>query len=203
MKAGNSRGRVFSKRRIKLADFKSPFFIKNLLKGLAFLAVLVVGYELLKEYVDPVIDYLGQWPLLIYLTFTLSELIFGLIPPELFMIWTLKFGLFNAFVPDVAFLAAISYGAGIIGFFLGRYFSRLSWLQWTMERYIYTYQKKLRRYGGFLVVIGALTPLPFSAVCMLMGASKFPFGRFMLISLTRFVRFAAYAWAIWQTNKPV
>lgn len=142
---------------------------------------------------------LGQWPIMIYLTFSLSELIFGLIPPELFIIWVIDHGVFQQFLPDVLLLAIISYLSGLVGYSLGKASRNWQFMKSLMERYVYKYNDYYRKYGGFLVVIGAMTPLPFSAVCMLMGASSYPYGRFLLLASIRFIRFALYAWVIWKT----
>ncbi|MCA6078299.1 YqaA family protein [Fulvivirga sedimenti] len=184
---------------------RSKFLLKNLLKGLFWLAVIVIIYELLQRYteVDEFINYLGNWPILIYSVFILSEIIFGIIPPELFMIWSLNNGLFDSYVLNVMLLATISYLAGILGYHIGKYLLEFKWTQTFMQKNVRRYKNLLNKYGGFLIFVGAVTPVPFSAICMLMGGTQYPFSRFLLISLARFGRFAAYAWVIWQTNKPV
>ncbi len=186
------------------SDSRSVFFWKNLLKGLLFLVLLIVMYVLARQFidVDAYMAALGEWPLLIYLTFCLSEVIFGIIPPELFIIWVIDHGIFKAMIPDVLLLALISYLAGVVGYILGMKSRGWDFIQPVMRRYVYKYDEYFRKYGGFLVVVGAMTPLPFSAVCMLMGASRYPFTRFLLLSCVRFVRFALYAWVIWKTIAP-
>ena len=181
---------------------KTWFFVKNLLKGLLGLAVIVIAYNLLQEYfnVDVYFDYLGNWPILVYLVFVASEVIFGIIPPELFMIWSLSNGLFDSYVLDVALLSVISYCAGILGYFIGRAMLDYKWTASFMDKYVHRYKNLLNRYGGFLIFVGAVTPVPFSAICMLMGGTQYPFNRFLLISLARFVRYALCAWVIWQAN---
>ncbi len=186
------------------SNLGSGFFWKNLFKGLFYAGLIVALYLLAREVidVDSYMAKLGEWPVLTYLTFSLSELIFGLIPPELFIIWVIEHGVFNSFIPDVALLAVISVAAGIIGYSIGKSFRTWTYMNGFMERYVYRYNSYYRRYGGFLVVIGALTPLPFSAVCMLMGASGYPYGRFLLLTGVRFIRFGMYGWAIWKTVAP-
>ena len=48
-----------------------------------------------------------------------------------------------------------------------------------------------------LVVVGAVTPVPYSATCMLAGSVKYPFNTFLLICITRIIRFAFYGWMVW------
>ena len=181
---------------------KTWFFVKNLLKGLLGLAVIVILYNLLQRYlnIDQYLDYLGNWPVLVYLVFILSEVVFGIIPPELFMIWSLNNGLFASYTLDVALLSVISYGAGILGYYIGSKMLSYKWTASFMDKYVHRYRNLLNRYGGFLIFVGAVTPVPLSAICMLMGGTEYPFNRFLLISLARFARYALYAWVIWQTN---
>lgn len=187
---------------MSLKNIKTKFFIRNFIKGLGILAVIIALYLLAQRFfdVDAYMEHLGQWPVLVYITFSLSELIFGLIPPELFIIWVIQNGIFQMFLADVFLLALISYASGVIGYYLGKEAKKWSFMNSIMGRYVLKYSRYMRRFGGFLIVIGAMTPLPFSAVCMLMGTSGYPFNRFLLLASVRFIRFALYAWIIWQTT---
>jgi membrane protein DedA with SNARE-associated domain len=184
---------------------RTKFLLKNLARGLFWLAVIVIAYEILQRYtnIDELIEYLGEWPILIYTTFIASEIVFGIIPPELFMIWSLQNGIFHTYPLNVLFLSVISYLAGILGYHIGIWLLHFKWTAGFMHKNVERYKNLLNKFGGFLIFVGAVTPVPFSAICMLMGGTQYPFPRFLLISLARFARFAAYAWVIWQTNKPV
>lgn len=187
---------------MSLFNYRSRFFLKNLMKGLMALVVIVAAYVLLQKYTafDAFMDYIGRWPLVVYAVFIFSEVVFGLIPPELFMIWSIKNGAFDVYMLNVALLALISYAAGILGYFIGRKLKDLGPVRNIFQRYIKRYQNTLNRYGGFLIVVASLTPVPFSAICMLMGATRYNFYRFLLIASVRFVRFAAYSVVIYQAN---
>jgi membrane protein YqaA with SNARE-associated domain len=58
--------------------------------------------------------------------------------------------------------------------------------------------KNTRKWGGFLIIVGALLPLPFSIACVAAGMIKYPFKNVVFFGLFRFVRFAIYAWAIFK-----
>ncbi|MEQ9229482.1 MAG: VTT domain-containing protein, partial [Cyclobacteriaceae bacterium] len=62
------------------------------------------------------------------------------------------------------------------------------------------FEEQFNKFGGFLVIVAALTPLPFSGICMLVGSTRYPFKRFLLFSLARVVRFTVYAYIIWQAH---
>ncbi|WP_155173478.1 VTT domain-containing protein [Fulvivirga kasyanovii] len=202
MKASPSKDARFNKAFMSLFNYRSRFFLKNLMKGLMALTVIVVSYILLQKYtaVDAFMDYIGRWPLIVYTVFIFSEVVFGLIPPELFMIWSIKNGAFDIYALNVALLALISYLAGVLGYFVGARLKDLGPVRSIFQRYIKRYQNALNRYGGFLIIVAAITPVPFSAICMLMGATRYNFYRFLLIASVRFIRFAAYSTVIYQAN---
>ncbi|MEQ9592836.1 MAG: VTT domain-containing protein [Cyclobacteriaceae bacterium] len=184
-------------------ETKSTFLFKNLLRGLVWFAVIITVFILLEEYIQdnfrPHLEHLYDSVILFYGIFTMSEIAFGLIPPELFML-VYKINnipLYN-YVVDLTALTVISYGAGIVGYYIGKNFSKAAFYKRISEQYLSQYQKSLRRFGGYLVFVGAITPVPFSAMCMLAGSIDFPFRSFLLISITRIFRFGVYGWAVWS-----
>lgn len=188
--------RVFSER--------TRFFLRNLTKGLIWLGVIVGGYFYLKTNYDVtmqgVLGPLYDKPGVIFTIFFGSEVIFGIIPPELFMLWALRNDLIMQYVLNVVGLSVISYFAGLIGYYLGSHFSATQLYRTLQKNYLGRFEKHFARFGGFLIIVAALTPLPFSGICMLTGAVKYPYRRFLYFSLIRFVRFGVYAFIIWEAN---
>ena len=180
------------------------FFARNLGRGLLWLALLVGGFVLLKDKID--IDYL-QWlspvyekPFRVYLIYSASELLFGIIPPEIFMIWSLRFGKLASYILHVGALALISYVAGILGYLIGNYLNHTRLYAYLRQRVFGRYERYFYRFGAFLIVVAALTPLPFSGVSMLVGSVEFPIKKYLVFASTRFLRFAAYSYIVWQAN---
>ncbi len=176
----------------------------NLAKGFLWLAVLIGGFFLFKKYVA--IDYL-EWlkpvyerPLLVYTIYSLSELLFGLVPPEIFMMWGLGSGMLTSYILVVIVLATISYGAGFIGFLIGRYLENTHFFKIFKRRIFGKYEKSLFDFGAFIIIVAALTPLPFSGVSMLVGSVDFPPKKYLIFALSRFLRFFAYSYIIWAVN---
>ena len=70
-------------------ETRSGFLFKNLAKGLLWFAVIITVFILLEDYIQDNfkshVEELYDNLLLFYGIFTLSEIIFGLIPPEFFM----------------------------------------------------------------------------------------------------------------------
>ena len=127
--------------------------------------------------------------------FFLSETLLGLIPPDLFIVWAKQF--VSPYVM-VSVLAVLSYLAGLVAYYLG---VKLIGFK-TLREYIHVKFKKqfemLRSWGGFIIVIAALLPLPFSTMCLGAGMLKYSFKTLALLGVFRIVRFFAYAAVLYQ-----
>ncbi len=180
------------------------FLIRNLLRGFLWLAVIVIGFIYLRKNYDfsleTVLGPVYDQPTVVYFIFLASEVIFGIIPPEFFMIWSLRNELLMAYINNVIALSAISYAAGIIGFGIGAYLKNTRFYRIMKYRVFGKFEKHLNNYGGFLVVVAALTPLPFSGIAMLVGSVHYSFKKYLWFSLFRFLRFLAYGIVIWEAN---
>lgn len=192
------------KKQNELLTDKTKFLIKNLARGFVWLALIIVvfisykkfGKALLFEWLEPLLNNPG----LVYLVFISSEVIFGIIPPEIFILWALRSGNLFEYAVMVLLLAVLSYGSGIIGYFIGKYLQNTRFYRVLRYRRFHKYEAKLRAYGMYLIVVAALTPIPYSGISMLIGTVRYPFKKFVVFSLTRFIRFATYSWIIWEAN---
>jgi membrane protein DedA with SNARE-associated domain len=177
---------------------KSGFLLRNLLSGFAWLAMIILFFFLIQAFFDVdfvhLIEKYADKPLMVFLIFLASEVIFGIIPPEVFMIWAAGSSGIASYPFLMVLLAIISYSAGIIGYFLGQRFHKTRAYRKLAVKTLRRYPEVLRRYGGFLIIVASLTPLPFSAICMLVGAIEFPFRKFLAYAAFRFLRFTAHAW---------
>lgn len=190
---------------IEPEETKSSFLFKNLAKGLVWFAVIIATFIAMEGYIQANfkehIDTIRANPGILYGTYTLSELVFGILPPELFMmIWILDNIDLSGFITNLAILTVISYGAGVVGYYVGKVFSKTTLYQTRIrEKYLKQYEGKLKTFGGYLVFVGAVTPVPFSATCMLAGSVNLDIRYFLLICITRVFRFAFYGWLVWTT----
>ncbi|WP_299669816.1 VTT domain-containing protein [uncultured Polaribacter sp.] len=128
-------------------------------------------------------------------TFFISETLLGLIPPEIFIAWS---GKTTEPVLNLSLLATLSYLGGLISYFLGRMTLKIKSVKEYLEVKMAANLKNTRKWGGFLILVGALLPLPFSIACLAAGMIKYPFRNVVFFGLFRFLRFAIYAWAIFQ-----
>ena len=179
------------------------FLARNMFTGLLWLAGIIIVFLLAREYIE--IDY-EEWiqplydqPVVVYLAFLASEIVVGIIPPEMFMIWSTNWEEIHHYVLSVLLLSAISYLAGLVGFWLGSYFKNTGFYRRIHDLFFRKYAIILKRYGSFLVIVASLTPLPFSGIAMLVGASGYSLKKYSLFSLARFLRFWMYGYVIWLT----
>ncbi|MEP0986402.1 VTT domain-containing protein [Ekhidna sp.] len=183
---------------------KRRFLLKNLLRGFVWLAIIVIAFIYArKNYnfsLETVLGPVYDQPTIVYLIFLASEVIFGIIPPEFFMIWSLRNEMLLAYINNIIALSAISYVAGIIGFGIGAYLKNTRFYRIMKIRVFGKFEKHLNNYGGFLVVVAALTPLPFSGIAMLVGSVHYSFKKYLWFSLFRFLRFLVYGIVIWEAN---
>ncbi len=184
-------------------ETRSRFLVKNLLRGLVGFLIIISLFLLFEDYILEVFEehkavIRANTPLM-YSIYTLSEIVFGLLPPELFMlIWVSSKVTITEYVANLTYLTLISYAAGVLGYFVGKYFSKTPLYKKLGEKYIQPYEDQLKRFGGYLVFVGAVTPIPFSATCMLAGSISYPFRNFLILCIARVFRFAVYGWLVWS-----
>jgi hypothetical protein len=187
-------------------SLRMQFLIKNGLRGLAWLAVLLIAYFFFDRVVvskdpDLWVERFYARPEVIYLIYIASEFFFGIIPPELFMIWAInKANVANYFL-NLGFFAIVSYSLGYVTFLIGRFLYHRVSFRYVRMKFLKRSWPQLRKYGIFLIIVAALTPLPWSAICLLVGSAGYPSGRFLRYALFRIVRFAVYGFLIYQTHQ--
>jgi len=183
---------------------KRQFFWRNFLKGFGVLVLLIAAFIFFKKDVDPKyitwLEPVYSNPALVFLIFIFSEIVFGLIPPEVFMFWAVEQGGAITYIHIIFWFTVITYGAGWLAYFLGRRGSHTRWYRYLNRKYLGKYMESFQEYGGFLIIVAALTPVPYSGVCMLVGAAGFRAKDFFLYSLSRIGRFIVYSAVVWEAN---
>jgi membrane protein YqaA with SNARE-associated domain len=176
------------------------FIWESLKKAFWPIVIVVIGLILFNKYVYNINDGLQTITetfsrLGILTTFFISEILLGLIPPEIFIAWTKKTA---EPIVNVSILAILSYTGGLISYFIGKTALKVESLKEYLEVKMAKNLKNTRKWGGILILVGALLPLPFSIACVAAGMIKYPFKNVVFFGLFRFARFATYAWAIFQ-----
>jgi len=176
-------------------------FIGSTLKNIAIPFSVLVGLILFLQYY--VLDFNSLFhdttkdysPISVFMIFFTSESILGLIPPELFIAWVKT-------LPDpklnLSLLALLSYMGGCVSYFIGKTILSIPMVKKTVENKMHKHITNLKKWGGLLIIVGALLPLPFSVVSMASGIINFSFRRYLLFGLFRFLRFYLFALAIFN-----
>ena len=134
-------------------------------------------------------------PKIVVLFFLISESILGLIPPELFILWSSKSG--SPFLFLFA-LATVSYIGGAVSYFIGMRISLMPAVSKHVEQKIKQHIINLRKWGGLFIVLGAISPIPHSIVSIGAGLIDYKFKYYLLWSLFRYLRFVIYYFIILQ-----
>lgn len=192
--------RIYHKVNIRSGLYR--FLGKNFIN----LSLILTGIILLIFFIDLIFDLEYQYavfqnfvdklaPAWVFLIFLLSESILGFIPPDIFIVWG-KARFPNYAYLIVTILAAISYLGGIIAYYLGKLIRRSP----RVKRYVeQRYEKNfnlIEKWGGLVIIMAALFPLPFALTSTIAGIVRYPFKSFLLYGLTRFIRFFLYALVI-------
>lgn len=127
--------------------------------------------------------------------FFFSESIFGIIPPELFIAWSDKT---TSPIFYLSMIALLSYLGGMVSYFTGRTALKIPAVYNYLEVKMQKHLKNARKWGGFLILVGALLPLPFAVASLAAGMIRFDFKYWALFGLARFIRFAIYGAAIFS-----
>lgn len=185
---------------------RMQFLLNNGLRGILWLVVILGIYFFFEEFFiskapDEWVEQFYARPLIIYLIYFASEFFFGIIPPELFMIWAFNKGGAINYTLTVSFLAIVSYLLGYVTFLIGQFIYKKVSFRYIRIKYLKRSWPQLRKYGIFLIIVAALTPLPWSAVCLLVGSAGYPSGRFLRYAVFRLIRFAVYGFIIFQTHQ--
>ncbi len=177
-----------------------PFIKDTAYKGGAVMVgfvLLLLGLDYFLLDLNSILNHLVETysPQVIFPSFLVSETVLGLVPPEIFIAWAAK-----SVSPWVFLfvLATMSYIGGIISYLIGSRLFLISGVKNHIENKIEKHIVNLRKWGGFFVVLGAISPLPHSMVSLASGLIKYDFKQYLLWALFRYVRFVIYALVIFQ-----
>jgi membrane protein YqaA with SNARE-associated domain len=179
------------------------YFSQNLIKGFVYLLVLIGLIILFKSFFRTQYDALEHQVsdnyMLMLVIFLVSEIVVGIIPPELFMIWSIDDPGY-AYTIIVIIMALFSILAGWINFRVGKVISTKEFfLNLFQKRFkLKKYQKRYEQYGGGLIIVAALTPLPFALISLLTGTLAYPQRKYLIFASFRIIRFVVYGILIWN-----
>lgn len=161
---------------------------------LAVVAIFIINnyYDLNKK-LTHITEILPTYGVLIF--FFISEIILGLFPPEIFIAWSGKTT--NPWL-SLTILAFLSYGGGLVSYWIGAAITKTPRIHRYLETKMEKQLKNSKKWGGFLILVGALLPLPFSIACIATGIIEYPFKKVVLFGSLRLVRFLIYGLLIFS-----
>jgi len=176
------------------------FLGKSLKKALPPILIFVLALFLFNEFIYNINDGLHLITTTYATThilaiFFVSETFLGLIPPEIFIAWSKKT---SDPIVNLTILASLSYIGGVASYFMGKSILKMEKVKSYFENKMSKYLKNTSKWGGFLIAVGALLPIPFSITCLAGGMIKYPLKGVLLFGTLRFVRFAIYGVAIFN-----
>lgn len=179
------------------------YFSQNLIRGFLYLVVLIVAVVLVKRYFASQYEALEHWISddywLMFTIFLISEVMVGVIPPELFMIWT-KDDPAILYEWVIIVMTLLSIGAGWINFYFGNKIGEMAFFRRFFGKKLKKYRKRYDQYGGGIIIVAALTPLPFALISLIAGSLAYPVKKYLIFSSFRVLRFVVYGLIIWNLS---
>lgn len=170
--------------------------VKKALPAIIILVVLVFvinKFFNINEFLQNLTETLPVYGVLTF--FFVSETLLGIVPPEMFIAWSSKM---NSPWFYLTILAFLSYFGGLISYWIGHVITKIPRVHTYLEKKMATQLKNSKKWGGFLIIVGALLPLPFSMACLAAGIIKFSFKNVVIYGTLRFIRFAIYGIIIFK-----
>ena len=171
---------------------------KNLIRlGVAFLIVfffVILLRILLGDYIgsfaEALVKQFGLTGIFVS-TLVLDSLIVGISPD--FVLFVAIAGNLN----PVTLLFTISLASiigGNIGYFIGRFLGNRKFVQKRIASYERKGHYLMEKYGLWAVIVGAMTPIPFSTICWIAGMLEMKYTHFLAGALWRIPRY--FLWYI-------
>ena len=138
------------------------------------------------------VETFGSWGVLVGVY--LSDFLTVPIPPDAYLAAARIGGM-----PYPVVVAAGSVGSilgGLTGYVVARRFADSAWFVARSGDGVARAERLFDRYGGYALACAAVTPLPYSLLSYASGSLGLPVQRYLLISLLRVPRVAAYLWAL-------
>jgi len=154
--------------------------------------LIMVPIILIAKYLidlNPILQYIFEHfsDAFVLIIFLVSESLLGMIPPDLFIIWTTKF---NSPFLFLVILGTLSYIGGVLSYWIGHWLSTRPKIKAYSERVLEKYILMVKKWGGAFIVISALFPFsPFSMVVMAVSLFRYPFKLYLFFGISRIIRF--------------
>lgn len=89
-------------------------------------------------------------------------------------------------------LGTASFLGGVSGYWIGRLLSHVKAINNFISKIVGTHKDFIEVHGAWAIVLGALSPLPYSTICWAAGIAKVDNHKILLACLTRYLRMVIY-----------
>lgn len=151
------------------------------------LIVSTVFEEELLGVAEGIYDTIGVFGLLAILFIT--DTLISPLPPDVVLVVVANSELHESWFAMVLAIGVLSAVAGNVGWVIGHHFAQVRWASRWVRNLREKYAAQIHRYDRWTIALGALTPLPFSVICITSGALGMRWRRVAPITLLRIVRF--------------
>ncbi|MCB9025241.1 MAG: DedA family protein [Bdellovibrionaceae bacterium] len=118
----------------------------------------------------------------------IADTIISPIPPDAMLLVVAKSQLHENWPLYISLFSFFSVLGGNFGYFIGFMIQRFSWVPAIILNYTSKKHEIVEKFGVWVVVLGALTPLPFSITCWCAGMVRLNWFHFFIASLFRIPR---------------
>jgi membrane protein YqaA with SNARE-associated domain len=180
-------------------DELRAYLRRNLVSTAVVLLVLIAGLGMLGVWYDDelqavaatIFEVLGV-PGLALLVFA-ADSVTSPVPPDVALIVIANSTLKTAWWTPVLLLGLVSTTAGCVAWWIGGHLGRTRFAQLVFQRWLSPPHRALiARYGRLGVVVGALTPVPFSITCYLAGMAAMRLSEILPACAVRIPRLVIY-----------
>lgn len=148
---------------------------ENLLKALAGILILIVTMAILGLWLEEemsigmnwVVDRIGFAGLCLILFVT--DALVTPFPPDILLVVVAKSDLAEHWPGYVLILGTVSVCAGMLGWVIGRRLGHFKFVRNYFGQYNEEQSAFIRKYGFWAIVLGSITPLPYSVTCWTAG----------------------------------
>ena len=174
------------------------FLVQGFRKLGLVIIIFAVAIWLLNNYLVD-IEAIAEWVTIkfhwtaVIMLLGLSEIVTGILPPDFFILWA---GEMQHPYLMTLLLALVSYIGGVLSYFVGKRIHYFPIVQKWINNRFQEQSLQLKKFGGLLIFLSAIAPLPFAPVCTIAGIVNFRLRLFLILATTRFLRFFLYAFFI-------
>ncbi len=182
------------------------FIRKNVIRALVGLALMSGALSLagklweaeLLAFAEGIYHSIGVAGLLVVVLVT--DTLVSPMPPDVVLVIMANSPLHAQWAVLLPVIGLVSALAGCLGWQLGRSAAGTRRLGPWVMRLRARHEHTLRRYDGWAVVLGALTPLPFSIICITSGALGMRLSKLAPLTLWRIPKFVIFYWVIYLST---